>query len=147
ILAEAIKKKIEDGAGADWLIGGDFNAELDTGDFNNLSAGGMVPASAGDEQAGAFSYVKGPRSLIDHIFLSPNLAQRFGATDYFIVAADRTFPHYVQEISDHRPVLIRLNLAAAAGGGLESMREAEPAALAELKKRLGNGTFDAGLES
>ena len=33
ILAEAVRKKIEDGAAADWVVGGDFNAELDTGDF------------------------------------------------------------------------------------------------------------------
>src|SRR5262249_9667279 len=77
ILAAAIQKKIEDGAAADWVIGGDFNAELATTDFDNLVTGGMVPLSAEDEQAGAFSYVKGPKSLIDHIFLSPNLARRF----------------------------------------------------------------------
>src|SRR5262249_32781015 len=33
ILAAAVKKKIESGAGADWVLGGDFNAELATDDF------------------------------------------------------------------------------------------------------------------
>ncbi len=147
ILAAAIQKKIEGGASADWVIGGDFNAELATTDFDNLLTGGMVPVSAADEQGGAFSYVKGPQSLIDHIFLSPNLAARFGAEDYFIVAADKTFPHYIAGISDHRPVLIRLNLATAAGGsGLESIDSAaDLAAVADLKQRLAAAGFDPEL--
>lgn len=150
ILAAAVQKKIEEGASADWIIGGDFNAELATTDFDNLIADGLVPVSAEDEQGGAFSYVKGPQSLIDHIFLSPNLAQRFGATDYFIVAADKTFPDYLAAISDHRPVLIRLSLAAAtAGGGLESTNGSDTAALDELRQRLTAGGLELqnGLEA
>lgn len=150
ILAAAVQKKIEEGASPDWIIGGDFNAELATMDFDNLIADGLVPVSAADEQGGAFSYVKGPKSLIDHIFLSPNLAQRFGATDYFIVAADKTFPDYIAEISDHRPVLIRLSLAAAtAGGGLESTSGTDTAALDELRQRLAAGGLELedGLEA
>jgi len=72
------------------ILGGDFNAELATGDFDKLSEGSLVAASAADAASGAFSYIKGPRSLIDHIFLSPNLADRFGAQDYFIIAAEKT---------------------------------------------------------
>jgi DNA/RNA endonuclease G (NUC1)/V8-like Glu-specific endopeptidase len=142
ILAAAIQKKIELGADADWIVGGDYNAELATQDFDALTTGGMIAVSAEDEQGGAFSYIKGPQSLIDHIFLSPNLAERFGASDFFIVAADRTFPNYVQDVSDHRPVLIRLGLdsgggADRAGGGFEALETGErSAALRELLERI-----------
>src|SRR5207248_6733731 len=98
ILAAAVRKKTAEGAGGDWVIGGDFNAELATEDFEPLSESGMVALSAEDEAGGAFSYIKGPRSLIDHIFLSPNLADRFGPQGYFIVAAEKVFPDYVADI-------------------------------------------------
>lgn len=141
ILAAAVRKKIAGGAAADWIIGGDFNAELATNDFADLSAGGMVPASAEDEQGGAFSYIKGPQSLIDHIFLSPNLATRFGAKDYIIVAAERSFPDYVEDISDHRPVLFRMSMNGGSGpiaaGGPEAAKpKVVSPAVAELKKML-----------
>ena len=84
------------GDGLDWVIGGDFNAELATGDFQDLLAGDLKAMSAVDEQAGAFSYIKSPRSLIDHIFLSSNLAQRIsgGGDVNSIVAKDRSVENY-----------------------------------------------------
>ncbi|HZN35641.1 MAG TPA: DNA/RNA non-specific endonuclease, partial [Pirellulaceae bacterium] len=140
ILAAAAARKIADGAGEDWIFGGDFNAELATDDFDALVTGGMVPISATDEAGGAFSYIKGPRSLIDHIFLSPNLAERYGAQDFFIVAADRTLPDYVSDISDHRPVLFRMSFqgggeAAPPAPPLEAAVSDSPA-IAELKRML-----------
>jgi DNA/RNA endonuclease G (NUC1)/V8-like Glu-specific endopeptidase len=156
ILAAAVNRKIADGAGTDWIIGGDFNAELATEDFDNLSQDGLVPISAADEDGGAFSYIKGPKSLIDHIFLSPNLAQRFGAQDFFIIAAEKTIPGYVTDISDHRPVLFRMSLngslESAARSGLEMAGDkGESPAIAELKRLLAgapsvNGE-PAGLEA
>ena len=139
ILAAAVKKKTAEGGSKDWIIGGDFNAELATDDFADLSANGMVAASAQDEAGGAFSYIKGPHSLIDHIFLSPNLADRFGSQSYFIVAAEKSFPNYVADISDHRPVLFRMTLnatpeaapAAPKAGATKTPKES--AALKELK--------------
>lgn len=95
----------------DWVIGGDFNAELATGDFQVMLDGGLKAMSATDEQAGSFSYIKSPRSLIDHIFLSSNLAQRINGESYFIVAKDRSVQNYAQRLSDHRPVLVRLHLS------------------------------------
>ena len=139
ILAAAIRKRIEQGADGDWILGGDYNAEIATGDFAALVGGGLTPVSAGDEQGGAFSYLKGPRSLIDHIFLSPNLARTYGPSDYFVVAAEKTFPDYLRDISDHRPVLVRLSLqeaSAVAGGSAatgDSPRPASPA-LDELRQ-------------
>lgn len=139
ILAAAVEKKIEEGADADFIVGGDANAELGSGDFDNLTEGGLTAISAADEQGGAFSYIKGPRSLIDHIFLSPNLAARFDERDFFIVAAERRFPDFVEQISDHRPVLLRMSLGGtpAAELKLEASGGADrTAALAELAARL-----------
>lgn len=95
---------------ADWAIVGDYNAELASGDFKALVSKDFLPMSAEDETSGAFSYVAKPKSLIDHIFLSPNLARTYGTSDYFIVAKDREFPTYVKNVSDHRPVVARLSL-------------------------------------
>ncbi len=141
ILAAAVKKKIESGSDADWILGGDFNAELASNDFDSLLTNGMVSVSAADESGGAFSYVKSPfKSLIDHIFLSPNLAEKYGATDFFIVAAEQTFPDYIEKISDHRPVVLRMsrggNLEASTTPMPESARTHE---LRELKQLLGLG--------
>lgn len=116
ILAAVIKRMIErHGASRDWLVGGDVNAELATGQFGALTGAGFLPMSAEDEAEGAISYLKGPRSLIDTIFLSPNLGKRFGADDFFIYAGDARMPDFVRDISDHRPVMARLSLARESG--------------------------------
>lgn len=142
ILAAAVVKRVEGGADSDWIIGGDYNAELATGDFDALIEGDMVAASAADEDAGAFTYLKSPhKSLIDHIFLSPNLASQFGSDDFFIVAAEHPDPSsFISGISDHRPVLIRLSLSNGTDGlGSRTSRrkKPDPAAIAELGKFLG----------
>ncbi len=130
ILGAAVKKMIgEHGKDADWVIGGDFNAALASQDFAALLKDDMVALSAEDEGAGAFSYLKRPKSLIDHIFLSANLAQTYGADDYFIIAAEKTVPKYVKQLSDHRPVLVRLSL---------KQPSAEPPAAEELPPDLAN---------
>ncbi|WP_145418512.1 trypsin-like peptidase domain-containing protein [Planctomycetes bacterium K23_9] len=141
ILAAAVNKKIEEGADKDFLIGGDYNAELASGDFDALIEADLVAASAADEEDGSFTYLKRPYlSLIDHIFLSPNLASQFGNDDFFIVAADHADPRdFVREISDHRPVLMRLSLARneasrATSSGHERI---DKEALAELKNAIG----------
>jgi hypothetical protein len=77
---------------------------------------GLVPISAEDEGNGSITYIKDPfKSLIDHIYLSPNLARQYGPRDFFIVASDRTVPNYIEQISDHRPVLARLSLGQPEG--------------------------------
>lgn len=119
ILAAAINSAKAELGDEDWVIGGDFNAELATGDFQALTDKGLMPISAADETAGAFSYLKSPKSLIDHVFLSANLSRTFGADDYFIVAKEKTLPGYVKNLSDHRPVVVRLSL-------LDQAAEAQP---------------------
>lgn len=134
ILAAAVNRMIENDADQDWIIGGDFNAEISSGDFSPLSDKDFVPISAEDEGNGAITYVKGRyKSLIDHIYLSPNMAKQFGPRDFYIVAADRAIPDYVTRISDHRPVLARLALT----GGEKSTpsREKRPRPLPPRLKR------------
>jgi hypothetical protein len=112
VLGAAVRKMIRDGAGEDWLLGGDLNAPLASGDFDALTNAGLVAVSAQDAADGAFSYIKGPLSLIDHIFLSSNLATRFGAEHFSIIAVDKVIPNYASSISDHRPVMIRLHIGS-----------------------------------
>jgi DNA/RNA endonuclease G (NUC1) len=140
ILAVAIDRRIKEGSDGDWILGGDFNAPLASEDFRALISADMAPLSAQDEAGGAFSYIKRSKSLIDHIFLSPNLAQNYGAEDFFIVAADRSFPSYLKKISDHRPVLVRLSLNGRQKARPELSRDRSDEknnALRELRDALG----------
>jgi N-acetylmuramoyl-L-alanine amidase/endonuclease/exonuclease/phosphatase family metal-dependent hydrolase len=111
ILVRAVNALIEKSGDADVILGGDVNAPLASKDFAALQDANFTPMSAADEQAGAITYIKSPRSLIDNIFLSPNLTATAGSTDYFIVAKERSVDDYVKRISDHRPVLVRISLA------------------------------------
>lgn len=139
ILGAAVKKMIgEHGKDADWVIGGDFNASLASQDFAALLKDDMVALSAEDEGEGAFSYLKRPKSLIDHIFLSANLAQTYGADDYFIVAAEKAIPKYVKQLSDHRPVLVRLSLRQPAAEPPTAAEEL-PSELANLLSQIDQG--------
>lgn len=127
ILAAAVNRMIEKGADRDWVIGGDFNAELGSGDFAPLDRKDFIPISAEDEGNGAITYIKGRfKSQIDHIYLSPNMARQYGPKDFYIVAADHSIPDYVSKISDHRPVLARLSLGR---GDATPRRSGRPAPL------------------
>jgi V8-like Glu-specific endopeptidase len=129
ILAAAVKKMAGGGADEDWVIGGDFNAEIATGDFRDL-VGALVPVSGEDEEQGAFTYLKSPKSLIDHVYLSPNLSRTFGPDDFYIVARDREIPSYVRQVSDHRPVLVRFSRRGTGVGPSQTL----PASLAAALK-------------
>ncbi|WP_375691118.1 trypsin-like peptidase domain-containing protein [Pseudooceanicola sp. LIPI14-2-Ac024] len=116
VLAEAVQMT-EGSAVAeeDWVIGGDFNAELATGEFARLQGAGFRAMSAADEKGGAITYLgNGFRSLIDSIFLSPGLQPRAGADDFMIVAPDRKDSGFIERVSDHRPVMIRLSIGEVA---------------------------------
>lgn len=120
ILTRAVDEMIAvHGADADWVLCGDFNAELASGDFDALSEDGFKPLSAEDEAAGALSYLKSPRSLIDHVFLSPNMSRLYGPQDFFILAKEKSQVDYLKRFSDHRPVMLRLS-ARSAGAEAES---------------------------
>ncbi len=137
ILAAAVDRMINKyEVDRDWVIGGDYNAPLASDDFSKLISGGMVPLSAGDEEGGAFSYVKGPLSMIDHIFLSPTLAQTHGADDFFIVAHDKEIPDYLTALSDHRPVLVRLSIKSPHPHHERFVMESEKSMPALLRDKL-----------
>ncbi|HRD78933.1 MAG TPA: hypothetical protein PK264_23830, partial [Hyphomicrobiaceae bacterium] len=111
LLARAVREMRDvHGYSGDWVIGGDFNAELASDDFDSLLGQDFHAMSAEDERQGAMSYIKSPKSLIDHIFLSPNLARLAGDTGFFIVAKEKSVDNYARKLSDHRPVLVRLSL-------------------------------------
>lgn len=118
LLATAIEMAQAGGIGEnDWIIGGDFNATLASGQFDGLRNAGFTPMSAEDERGGAITYLsRRYRSLIDSIFLSPGLARAVGADDFMIVAPDRNDPGFIDKVSDHRPVMIRLSIAEAPAG-------------------------------
>ena len=132
ILALAVNQKIEEGVDNDWIIGGDMNADLESGDFDKLTGDGFDAVSAQDEEDGGITYIKRPyKSLIDHIFLSPNLSSSHGADDFFIVARDLQNPRdFLRDLSDHRPVIVRLSLAESDN---ESADDSLVSALAKLK--------------
>ncbi|MEO1159906.1 MAG: trypsin-like peptidase domain-containing protein [Pseudomonadota bacterium] len=115
LLATAIQMMTrEAGSETDWIIGGDVNAELSTGQFDGLSDAGFSAMSAQDEQGGAITYLGARfRSLIDSIFLSPGLSRGVGADDFMIIAAERDDPGFIDRVSDHRPVMVRLSLGGA----------------------------------
>ena len=111
ILARAAKELVEQTEDGDVILGGDMNAPLASGDLSALADSAFTPMGAEDEQAGGFTYLKSPKSPIDNIFLSANLTRTLGVPEYFIVAKDRSVDAFVRNISDHRPVLLRISLA------------------------------------
>lgn len=110
LLAASVRKMIDEpGGDLDWIIGGDFNAERVSKDLNALAAKGFKLLAVEDEAGSALIYLKDPKSIIDRIFLSPNMARSYGVDDFLIHAQDKSRPDYLREVSDHRPVLVRLN--------------------------------------
>ncbi|WP_292520214.1 endonuclease [Mesorhizobium sp.] len=111
LLAEAIAELAQDPSfDSDWIIGGDANATLASGDLDALISVGLTALTAQDASDKQITYVKAPfKSLIDHVFISPNLVP--DGRDFMIVALDRTIDRFL-EVSDHRPILLRLAATA-----------------------------------
>jgi len=122
VLVAIIRVMIErHAADPDWVLGGDLNAEMDSDDFRALDQAGFFAAHADDAESGAISYLKGPKSLIDHVYLSKNLTSQLGEgqvrENFVIVKADAEIPNYIKSVSDHRPVMIRLAIEPGAEEG------------------------------
>ncbi|ESW62871.1 hypothetical protein NKK52_31725 [Mesorhizobium sp. C277A] len=94
LLAAAVAELANDEShDTDWLIGGDANASLESGDLNDLLGAGLVPLTAKDAADNQITYIKAPfKSLIDHLFLSPNLVP--SDDDFMIIALDRTMERF-----------------------------------------------------
>ena len=112
VLAAAMRKMQHDGEDEDWIFGGDLNAPLASGDFDELGNAELTAVSAQDAEDGAISYIKGPKSLIDHIYISKNLSKTFGADHFSIISVEKEIPNYTKTISDHRPVMMRLHVGS-----------------------------------
>ena len=98
---------------ADWVIGGDYNDETREQRLHGVAARRLRSRCRQRTSRPARSATSSRReSLIDHIFLSPNLAKRAGDDSYFIVAKDKSVDNYARKLSDHRPVLVRISLSA-----------------------------------
>lgn len=114
-VAELAKDENFDG---DWIIAGDANATLASGDLDALSDAGLKPLTATDADDNQITYVKSPyKSLIDHMFVSPNLVP--SDSDFVIVALDRKIDRFL-DISDHRPILMRLAGKVAGPAGVDT---------------------------
>jgi hypothetical protein len=71
--------------------------------------------------------------MIDHVYVSPYLARHYGTPSFFTVAADKSFPNYIKEVSDHRPIVTRLSLRKASRQeAIASLPESLQAALGAL---------------
>ncbi|HEX8527523.1 trypsin-like peptidase domain-containing protein, partial [Allosphingosinicella sp.] len=133
ILAAAVARMVDKGADRDWILVGDLNAEIASTNFAPLGKHGLVALSAEDEGNQSFTYLKAPyKSMIDHVYVSPTLAARHGPDSFFVVAADKTYPDYIKEISDHRPIVTRLTLGKAEELGPADLPESLSKALREL---------------
>jgi hypothetical protein len=117
ILARAVED-LSGETGHDVILGGDMNAPLASDDFKHIERAGFTILGAQDEREGAFTYLKSPRSAIDNVFLSPGMRQSVGSVDYFIVAKDRSMSDFVDRVSDHRPIAMRLSLGRTHGSAL-----------------------------
>ena len=73
ILAAAVRQLAQDDR-SDWIFGGDFAGDVATQEFRAIVPNGLVALSAAEADAGAVTYLRSATSLIDHIFLSSNLA-------------------------------------------------------------------------
>lgn len=122
ILAQAMEYCIKNhNFNSEWILGGDLNATIASKDLEELTSGGLIAMSASDASQNAFSYLKKPyQSLIDHIYLSPNLTERTDKDGFMILARERDTTrdgngnsNYLG-ISDHRPIMVRLSICGKA---------------------------------
>ncbi|MBE9636845.1 trypsin-like peptidase domain-containing protein [Salipiger mangrovisoli] len=116
-LAQALMLALAQHGAHDILIGGDTNAGIGAGQMQALRDAGISVHGAADARDGAFTYLRWPQqSHVDSIFASPGMTQAVGSEDFILITADRTFPQFLTQVSDHRPVMVRLSLGECPGG-------------------------------
>ncbi|MCY7448427.1 endonuclease [Bacillus safensis] len=92
------------------ILGGDFNDDINsTSLMDIIKSPSLKTLTDDDARAGHSSYLKDPFSLIDHILVSKdvNIAHVSG-DDTAIVRLDKSVNDFVQKISDHAPLVMRL---------------------------------------
>ncbi|AQR93670.1 endonuclease [Clostridium saccharoperbutylacetonicum] len=92
------------------IIGGDFNQQLNEDVIDSLTKSPFLTTlTTDDESDGFISYIKNRKSLIDHIIVSNDI--KLGGIsndDAAIVRLDKSMSNYVNTISDHVPLVMRL---------------------------------------
>ena len=114
LAANILASIIEDLRGKEGLpviLGGDFNQELDGSVLSDLTdSPDLFTLTADDARGDVISYV-GDRyqSLIDHIIVSKDASLgQISNDDAAIIRLDRSVAGYVNDVSDHVPLVMRL---------------------------------------
>lgn len=112
--AETLRLIVEDIREVEGLpvaVGGDFNEDLTTDVLSGLTdAPDHLTLTANDQANGAISYVgHSHRSLIDHVIISDDLeVADIAGDDLAIVRFDRSVADFIDVLSDHVPLVIRI---------------------------------------
>ena len=93
------------------VMGGDYNDILNTDVFSALQdSPDLFALTADDSDSDAATYVGGSRrSVIDHIVISRDLSPaNISGDDAAIIRIDKSMANFVDDISDHVPLAMRL---------------------------------------
>lgn len=110
-----VEAQVAAGADPDFVLAGDWNDLLDdpasvnvfqpflddTLDYRFLT----LPFAGSSTE---FSYIAGFESLIDHILISRSIERDFPGPTARVLKVDQSVPGYISDVSDHRPVGVRI---------------------------------------
>lgn len=116
LAARLLARSLEEtafGEGYDVILGGDMFAPLAPEDFRDSEAAGYALLGAQDERRGTVSYLRGPKSQVKHVFLSPGMKLEAGSQQHMTVIQNRSMSGFIKEVSDHRPITMRLSFGKA----------------------------------
>jgi endonuclease/exonuclease/phosphatase family metal-dependent hydrolase len=111
-LDEWVRTRLDQLADPDIVLAGDFNDEIDDPpEWNVFGAFLGAPEvysflTQPVSEAGDFSYIPF-ESLIDHVLVTTSVLGPYGSGVTEAVHLERSVPSYVDDVSDHRPVLSR----------------------------------------
>lgn len=109
-----------DGDSADlWLLGGALNAR----DLHHL-AGTSPHLQAAIGPDGGLAIIPGSATMLDSLFVSPNLDQTLGGPGPLVVVHDRRWPPAAETLDGPKPIAARLVLGAVEPSRSTASREA-----------------------
>ena len=118
LVALAVRQAFEaDTRDLDWFLGWNVTGGAAGAEVAGLRENGFVPMSAESAHSCGFSYLKGRTSLVDNLYLSPNVSSRSGGDDFCMIVTDRSIEKYAQRVSDRLPTLMRISLRDSAESG------------------------------
>jgi hypothetical protein len=112
LAARLLARSVEETAfreGHDAILGGDMFAPLLPEDFQDAETAGYAVLGAQDERQGTVSYLRGPKSQVNHVFLSPGMKLDASSQQYMTVIQNRSMSGFIKEVSDHQPITLRLS--------------------------------------